>query len=334
MPEIPWTPPAGTPHPAGMATDLPAGHTWRRATLADAEEILALVTRCNAETIGFADSTLDDIRDELAEPGFDPATDTWLVHTAGGVLTGYGWTYRKGTGELADIDVITRDERVCRWLYDRVLARAQELARSGGHAATTVDQGIFRVDSQMRAAAAAHGLTERTAFFRMRVDHDGIPPDPVAPPGVTLRVGPGDEDFRRTAHAVQTEAFQNHYGSMPKTFEDWHAQLDASSTFDWSMLAVAELDGVPVAMLTTHDGYVSTDDCGYVASLGVLPAARGRGIAGYLLRTAFAADAKAGRAGTILHVDSNNTTPALGLYESVGMRTVMVIDMWRRSWES
>lgn len=39
----------------------------------------------------------------------------------------------------------------------------------------------------------------------------------------------------------------------------------------------------------------------------------------------------AGRAGTILHVDSNNTTPALSLYESVGMRATLVIDVWRRT---
>jgi len=35
--------------------------------------------------------------------------------------------------------------------------------------------------------------------------------------------------------------------------------------------------------------------------------------------------------GTILHVDTNNPTPALGLYERVGMRPVLVIDVWRRS---
>jgi ribosomal protein S18 acetylase RimI-like enzyme len=62
----------------------------------------------------------------------------------------------------------------------------------------------------------------------------------------------------------------------------------------------------------------------------VLESARGRGLAKLLLRHAFAADSGRGRAGTILHVDTNNPTPALGLYESVGMRPVLVIDVWRR----
>ena len=34
---------------------------------------------------------------------------------------------------------------------------------------------------------------------------------------------------------------------------------------------------------------------------------------------------RAGRAGTLLNVDTNNTTPALHVYESVGMRPVLVI---------
>ena len=57
---------------------------------------------------------------------------------------------------------------------------------------------------------------------------------------------------------------------------------------------------------------------------------RGRGLARLLLERAFARDAAAGRAGTLLHVDTANTTPALDLYLSVGMRAVLAIDMWHR----
>jgi hypothetical protein len=37
----------------------------------------------------------------------------------------------------------------------------------------------------------------------------------------------------------------------------------------------------------------------------------------------------AGRTGTILHVDTNNPTPALDLYLSVGMTASLVIDIWQ-----
>jgi len=63
----------------------------------------------------------------------------------------------------------------------------------------------------------------------------------------------------------------------------------------------------------------------------VLPTARGRGLARLLLRQAFAEDARRGQMGTLLHVDTNNVTPALDLYLSVGMRAVLVVDVWRRA---
>ena len=87
---------------------------------------------------------------------------------------------------------------------------------------------------------------------------------------------------------------------------------------------------MPAGIQLTSDSFVEAENCGFVDDLGILPFARGRGIAKYLLRTAFAADIKAGRTGTVLHVDSNNATGALALYESVGMRPILVIDKWCR----
>lgn len=312
-----------------MPVNLPEGHTWRPATVADAEAIVAMVAKENLATIGFVDLTVADARNDLTEPGFTLETDSWLVHDPAGVLVGFGWAMSNGAGELVDVDVITPDDEVCAWLYERVLRRAAEMA--AGNARCGVDQGIFRVDTRMRAAAAAHGFAPATTYHRMRVDHEGAAVDPVAPPGVTLRNDPDDLDLRRTAREIITGSFKEHYGFVDEAFERWHDALDNESTFDWSCLTVAELDGRPVAVLLTNRQYVEIDDCGYVAVLGVLPEARGRGIAKYLLRVAFAADIRAGRTGTILHVDTNNVTPALTLYESVGMRAVLVIDVWHRT---
>lgn len=313
-----------------MPAVLPEGYTWRRATPADADEVFALITRNNTEVLGFGDCTIADVRADLIEPGFDPARDSWLVHDPGGTLTGFGWAIGKGTGAQADVDVVCRDGAVIPWLFDRVLARAAEFARAGGHATCLVDKGTYRDDVLMRAAAQAAGFAPSTVFHRMRVDHEDVRA-PAAPPGVALRTGPGDEAFRRTAHAVLNESFANHYGWAPRSFEDWQRTLDQDTTFDWTMLTVADLDGVPAGVLIATDQFVADEKCGYVADLGVLPDARGGGIATFLLRTAFHRDVVAGRVGTVLHVDTNNTTPALGLYESVGMRPVLVIDVWRRA---
>ncbi|GAA4417626.1 GNAT family N-acetyltransferase [Actinokineospora soli] len=308
---------------------LPEGYTERPAALTDAEAVLALVAARNTAAIGFPDYTIEDARNDLDEPGFDRETDSWLVHRPDGTLAGMGWTFRKGTGEQADIDAVSLEPAVVDHLLTRAIARAAAMAAEGGHPACTAGIGVYRADEPLRAAAASFGFTAATTFHRMRVDHaDPVEPDPI--PGLTLETGPGDEQFRRTAHHILNESFKDHFGWAVKPFDQWQSMLDQDENFDWPQLTVASLDGTPCALLLVNNAFASTDSCGYVADLGVLDWARGKGIARYLLRKAFVADHKAGHTGTILHVDTNNTTPALTLYENVGMRPVLVIDAWRR----
>jgi mycothiol synthase len=62
--------------------------------------------------------------------------------------------------------------------------------------------------------------------------------------------------------------------------------------------------------------------------IGVLPSARGRGLAKATIAAALraAAERDCGRAG--LQVDSENVTGALGLYEGLGFRTVRARISW------
>lgn len=310
---------------------LPDGYSWRRATVDDAAAIQAMTARHDTEVIGYPDCTVDDIHDQLTEPGLVIDADTWLVHDPAGELAGWAWIYPRGTGEYIDLDVITLEAPVRAWLLDQTLSRAAELAAAGGHAEATIDIGVVRANTAMAEACLARDFKHDATFYRMRIDHDGAVVDPVAPAGVTLRSGPGDLDFRRTAHGVLVTSFKGHFGFGPPPFDRWHQTHEQSSVFDWSQLTLAYVDGQPAAILLTSDSFVETDNCGIIDDLGVLPFARGRGIAKYLLRTAFTQDQAKGRTGTLLHVDSNNTTGALNLYESVGMRSVLVIDKWCRT---
>ena len=316
-----------------MTPALPEGWTWRRpaAPEDDAAEVFALVAACNEAVIGVADWTLDDAVEQLGDPAFDAAHDGWLVHDAGGTLIGFACVQHEGDDQVG-AEVFTLDEPLAVWLLGEITGRADELARSAGHGAASIIFGVYREDEARRALLNAHGYESATTFHRMRIDHDPTTPvePPAAAPGVVVRKGPGDEAFRRTAHAIKETSFSDHFGAVDEPFERWRAQVEASPTRDWEQLWVAEVDDRPAAMLHAHDGFFADEGCGYVSHVGVLPEFRGRGLAKLLLRTAFAADAAQGRAGTILHVDTNNTTPALDLYLGLGMRPVMVIDAWRR----
>ena len=309
---------------------LPAGYTWRRPRVDDAETIWEFVAARNTAVIGFPDVTLNDIGDDLEEPGFDPGTDGWIVHDRGGRLAGYAWACRKSDSNEVDIDTVAELEGVGSWLWAATVARAGEIGAELGHAAVALDIGIYRSDEAQRARARADGFAIATTFHRLRIDHHGLPAEPDAG-GVLIRTGEHDELVRRDALAVANEATAGQFGFVERTFDEWHRDIEASTSHDWTQLRVAYLDNRPVAMLQGNDQFVEDEGCGYIARVAVVEAARGRGLAKLLLRQAFARDARAGRVGTILHVDTNNPTPALGLYERVGMREVLVIDVWRRT---
>ncbi|WP_433422656.1 GNAT family N-acetyltransferase [Microtetraspora malaysiensis] len=304
------------------------GYEIRRPSKADARAIHELVAEIDTMAIGRPDSTLDDVAEVLSE--LDLAADSWLVYE-GGRLVGWGWACPKGTGGDVDIDVRALVPEVADRLWARVLSRAVEIARGLGHGRARVDISVYREDAELQAAAKAHGLAPATSFHRMRIDHAGgtSVADPEIPAGVMMESGEPGEERLRTAHRIQQEGFARHFGFVPRTFDEWVSAMEAAPANDWSQLLVARVDGEPAAMLLGTDHFLADENCGYVRTLSVLPAFRGRGLGRLLLRTAFAADARRGRAGTILHVDSNNVTPALGLYLSVGMRSVLVIDAWR-----
>lgn len=316
---------------APRACTIEPMETLRRPRAADAAAIHELVAACDLAVLGAVDTPLEDIVDELAEPGFDLDRDGWLALGDGGRLDGWASAYAPGDGDLVQIDVFVRPGCGHRAgeLWRAVLGRARELGAGRGHHGVTADIGIHRADEAKRALAEAHGFTPGTVFHRLRIDFDGPVEPPALPPGVSLHTG-GSEEVRRQAHRVHQRGFADHFGFVHVGYDDWYARRQARGTTDWSQLVLARAGGRPAGVIIGNDQFVPDEGCGYVATLAVLPEFRGRGLGRFLLRQAFAGDAARGRKGTILHVDSNNTTPALGLYLSAGMRTVMVIDVWRR----
>ncbi len=68
----------------------------------------------------------------------------------------------------------------------------------------------------------------------------------------------------------------------------------------------------------------------YVAYIGVVGAARGRGVAKGLLRTVIADAAVRGRRRVALEVDADSPTGADRLYRGMGWETAYVTESWHR----
>ena len=314
---------------------LPAGHAVRAATVDDAPAAWSVCAASDTAVVGRPDLTVDDVRDAITDPEADAGLDTWLVHDRAGVPVGFAFVVPVGASDIVDMDLYVRpdaDPAIAVALLARCEARAVEHGRRRGHAAVKVDKGTFRQDSRMRALLEPAGYEVATTFHRMRRALDGPVEQPVPAAGFSVtHVAPDDDGRLRAAHAVKEAAFTEHFGNVPQTYEQWRTTLAARSDVDLSQLwLVIGATGEPAAMLLGTNAFVADDNAGYVLTIGTAPQCRGRGLAKALLLTAFADFVRLGRVAALLHVDSANVTDALRLYESVGMRPVLQIDVQRR----
>lgn len=309
---------------------LPGEFVARAPEPTDAEGIFELLSAYNTTVAGVADCTLADVADALVEPGFERTTDGFLVVGGDGKPAGYATAFAKGHGrDMIEIEVASPHQAVAAWLFDQTIQRAAEMGREGGHAEVTVDSCVFRADESLRVLMADHDFTACTTYNRMRIDHSKPVAIPEVPAGVVVHRGAYGADAQWIAHEVLLECFRGQFNFVPRPHDEWVQYRDTSSTLNWSQLTTLEVDGRAVAIRICSDEFLAADDCGYVGMLGVVEEFRDRGLAKFLLLDAFAADAAAGRIGTILNVDTNNPTPALGLYLSVGMTPTLVLDGWR-----
>ena len=310
-------------------------YTFRRPTLDDAQALLTLMRACDVATIGRPDTTLADVVDELRDPDLDLDLDAWIAVDPAGVAVACGFVFRRSDADIVDFDVYVHPSAHDLYgeLWDLLENRATQIGRELGHSQLRLDVAIYRADERQRVIAAGRGYAIATVYYRMRIDHTAPAPKPQLPPRMRIDTVGSDQTLRQAAYDVETASFAQHFGFVKRSYEWWEAKFATSSSTSWDSTRVLSVDGVPAGMLLASTQYVEDENCGYVDTLGVLAEHRGRGIGRLLLLDAFAQDFALGQVGTILHVDANNVTPALGLYESVGMRQILASDGWRRTVE-
>ena len=320
--------------------DLPEGHAARATGPQDVEALTALIRAVDIAGCGHTSTNIEEVSDELADPdcGWDYGSATvWrgadLVGAAfvfDGLASGRGWMLhvharpedpraRVILGSL--IDATLREGRY-RW---------DALYMDPDEPLPTAKSGCYINDGALRAELERRGFAEVRRFWRMKVDHwsveglsgPGANGSLSAPSSSGLRTGYVIRPFRdvesewRGVHAVSSTAFLDHFDFTPLEFDPWR-ERQAGQTTDPTQWIVAEHDGAIIGYAMGSNRYAS-DDCGYVASIGVLPDHRGQGVARALLRARMADDVARGFISTILHVDATNPTGATALYESVGM---------------
>ena len=186
-----------------------------------------------------------------------------------------------------------------------------------------IRQDTYESDALARLLFEARGYREVRRFYEMAIELTGPPPAPVWPEGITpASFRPQDA---RAFHAATGEAFRDEWGFVPMPFDEWKRfRVDDTDT----SLYFLAWDGDEVAGTIRCEAGVR--ESGFVGTLGVRPAWRGRGVGRALLLHAFGGFYERGERRVTLGVDSQNPTGATALYESVGMTVAAAAVVYER----
>jgi ribosomal protein S18 acetylase RimI-like enzyme len=198
---------------------------------------------------------------------------------------------------------------------------------------------VFVHDHRRRAVRLmqANGYRPWRYFFRMRRELTGALPEIDLPTGIRIR--PYRDTDEQALLRVSNESFADHWGSTPMDLDMWRAEFSTSVAARpaHSWVAVASAD--PAAG-DPHDGDSAVGDpagddivgfvlsleydgdtelrgfrSGYLARIGTLRRARGRGVASALIATTLRGMAADGYRCAELDVDADSPTGAGRIYQ-------------------
>ncbi|GHG99826.1 GNAT family N-acetyltransferase [Streptomyces lanatus] len=301
-------------------------YVLRPAGLTDAAAITDLLNAIDRIEIGRPETDLHTVEADLKRPDIALESDSWLVFD-GDRLVAYGLLWDESGGERVDVDhyVLPDHQRAGELILDALEARALHKTRENGAGRAVVH---LHLNSEPTLDT---GLIERRGWSVVRRYHvlqreltatDDV--DPEVPPGVRLRPC-ADEADRARVHALYQSSFAEHFDFQPRAYEQWLHDIDADA-LDWSLVWIVGTDDLGDAgFLISRDDLAAR---GWIRSIGVVHEARGRGLAGLLLRQAFATFAARGREAVGLGVDTANPTGAPALYARHGMGVHYAVDTW------
>ncbi len=314
--------------------------------LADLRRLTQLLRDHEREGRGWPAAGKDDVRVELQ--GLRTRQNV-VVRDEAGLVRAWGSVHDRATGRMLLLHVVERglpDEvgRACSdLLVEWAVGQAREVGAARGLEVQQIDTGAFADDERQRRWLAASGFTRVRTWWQMTrpvtPDEAGLVPDPARweRDGVVVRLVECEDDAGkpveadlRAVHDVLEAAFTDHFNSKPETFDEFLYRLREDPGHRWDHWWLAEVDGVPAGALVGTQSGSGTGAASYVAYIGVVELARGRGVAKGLLRTVIADAASRGRDRVGLEVDADSPTGADRLYRGMGWETSYVTESWHR----
>jgi len=280
---------------------------------------------------------LEDLADEWASVWSHPHTNAMFVWD-GTELVAFGWLntipgeQKHHRVELwGGVHPSHRSQGIGRELLDWQLRRASVVAQTlDPRVPTLLEVAVTDHQEDMRRLAVRLGFAPTRRFLEVaRPTALELAPAEV-PDGFDVLPWSSDvDDLVRDAHAA---SFVDHWGSEPRTEEEWRQWYTGHRCFrpDLSLVALERGTGGVAAFVLCaaypNDWEILPVEA-WITTVGTRREWRGKGLARGLLTEALrrAADADTGFERAILGVDSENPTGALGLYRSLGFEDVRVV---------
>ena len=307
---------------------LPAGYTVREGRMEDLETAVALFNICNIDQIGVSEFILNDVKNEWKTPKFDLARSTRAVFSPNGALVGYVevwdivdppvriWVWARVHPEHEGRGIGT-------WLTSWAEARAHlAISRVDDNISVIMQAGGYSAHQPTLDLLQEYGMSLTRHFWKMVTPLDSTPPSPQWPDNIIIRTMADLPDLRSVCAAEQ-DAFQDHWGYVPRDLEEelerWQHWIDNDEKFDPTLWFLA-MDGDEIAGISLCRSEAQDDaTMGWVDALGVRRAWRRKGIALALLHHTFVDFHKRGQKSVGLGVDAASLTGATRLYEKAGM---------------
>ncbi|MBF4162619.1 GNAT family N-acetyltransferase [Nocardioides acrostichi] len=311
---------------------------------------------------GWAGASMDDVLVEVSEHGL-LTRENVIVRDNEGVIQAWGSVHDRASGRMLYSHVVSRElsaplaKKCSDVLFEWAEGQARAVGEKRGLPEQQIDTGSFEDDDRQSSWLQMAGFRKVRTWWQMSRPVDlgeerSLVPDPDEweAKGVRFRLvdreggALPDEGDLHAVHDVLEAAFVDHFNSFEESFAEFLHRLREDPGHRWNHWWLAELvadvpDGVAApegrhpavgALIGTVSENVSGPDSSYVSYIGVVEAARGRGVAKGLLRTVIADAAKRGRTSVGLEVDATSSTGANDLYSHMGWKTRYVTCSWHK----
>jgi mycothiol synthase len=296
--------------------------------MADVQGVADLIVARDMADYGSTDATMEEMLHYWGAPRFELAHDARIIVAPDGLIVGYEEVYPRSDEHLEFDGYVHPRETgrslgtlLLRWAEDRARQRVGEMQSAGR---VILRGNTAAADQNAGAMFNAEGFALVRQFWRMEIEMTSPPEPPVWPAGIVVRAMRPNHD-ERIVHATIEEAFADHWGHEPRSFEDWDHVVLHSDGFDPTLTFMA-FDGNEIAGVVVN----RHRDIAWVWQLAVRRTWRKRGLGLALLRHSFGRFYERGDRTVGLGVDAQSVTGATRLYEKAGMRVTRRYDTYEK----